>query len=95
MRVGLAEGEVAGVTIVGKRLTRAGNLEEPNTLPPPRPGDTWGVRLDHPLHSAYAAALGREPEFTNYNKVRRGVCVCSICTSHCLWHPVQIQPNIS
>ena len=38
-------------------------------IPPPLEGDSWEVGVE-PMRSAYAVALGREPDFTNYAQVK-------------------------
>ena len=52
------------------RLLTEGSLESScPDRPPPLDGDSWEVNVD-PMRSAYAIAQGREPDFTNYAKVR-------------------------
>lgn len=51
-------------------LITKGSLEDTDPdVPPPLPGSDWSIDVKA-MRSAYKVSLGREPEFTNFAKVR-------------------------
>jgi mRNA deadenylase 3'-5' endonuclease subunit Ccr4 len=52
-----------------RMLTTGGVEASCSELPVPEEGDTWECKVN-PMGSAYASALGSEPKFTNWSKVK-------------------------
>eukprot|EP00968_Pinguiococcus_pyrenoidosus_P021648 scaffold2875_cov247-Pinguiococcus_pyrenoidosus.AAC.4 len=53
-----------------KMMTSGGSLPTDEAYPKPEDHEPWRPVLSHPLRSAYKEAVGADPDFTNWAKVR-------------------------